>query len=55
LPAGLLDTLRKTTGVQSVEVVDAVQTVVAGKRVGLVGVARRDLHNHNDVFAAYGI
>ncbi|MDB4872706.1 MAG: serine/threonine protein kinase [Gemmatimonadales bacterium] len=38
LSAGLLDTLRKTIGIQRIEVVDAVQTEVAGKRVDLLGV-----------------
>jgi peptidoglycan DL-endopeptidase CwlO len=38
LPAGAAATVRRIKGVQGVEVVDAAQALVAGKRVGLLGV-----------------
>lgn len=38
LPADVVDKVRKTKGVKNVEVVDAARALVAGKRVGVMGV-----------------
>ncbi|MFI0450988.1 C40 family peptidase [Actinomadura sp. 6N118] len=38
LPPAVIERVRKIKGVQGVEIVDAVQAMVAGKRVGLLGV-----------------
>lgn len=38
LPAEVLAKVKRTKGVRAVEVVDAAQTMIAGKRVGLLGV-----------------
>ncbi|MFI0351539.1 C40 family peptidase [Actinomadura sp. 9N407] len=45
LPAGTVDKVRRTKGVAGAEVVDAVQAVVAGKRVGMLGVEPSTFRN----------
>ncbi|WP_131742539.1 C40 family peptidase [Actinomadura roseirufa] len=46
LPADVVAKIRATKGVQGVEVVDAVQGTVAGKRVGLMGVDPSTFRNY---------
>ncbi|WP_067455796.1 C40 family peptidase [Actinomadura macra] len=46
LPADVVEKVRTTKGVQGVEVVDAVQGMVAGKRVGLMGVEPSTFRNY---------
>ncbi|MBT2213928.1 MULTISPECIES: C40 family peptidase [Actinomadura] len=46
LPAEVVDKVRAEKGVQGVEVVDAVQGMVAGKRVGLLGVEPSTFRNY---------
>ncbi|MFD0540627.1 C40 family peptidase [Actinomadura luteofluorescens] len=46
LPAGFVQKVREAKGVKGVEVVDAVQGMVAGKRVGLMGVDPSTFRNY---------
>ncbi|NDU76766.1 NlpC/P60 family protein [Actinomadura sp. DSM 109109] len=46
LPAGFVQKVRNSKGVKGVEVVDAVQGMVAGKRVGLMGVDPSTFRNY---------
>lgn len=46
LPADVVQKVRGAKGVQGVEVVDAVQSMVAGKRVGLMGVNPSTFRNY---------